>query len=930
MKKKTPLVLLFLFWALPAFANVDTAWVRRFNGSGDFDDVPCAIAVDGHNNVYVTGQSYGVGTDYDYVTIKYYPNGDTAWLRRYDGPSIRPDFPTAMAIDSSGNAYVTGHTPWHGCTTIKYRPNGDTAWLRVYHAWNHDEPRAITLDDSGNIYIAGYSQEFFPPDGWLPYYFIIKYYPDGDVAWATSHLWSRVNALAVDHAGSAYVGAWVDWWPPKAADQYTEESHSGSAGGDCVVIKHYPNGDTAWTSEGTHGYARDIVVDSLGNAYVTGYDGTTKFEPEGNVLWGGPAGADIALDNSGHIYLAGERWQSGASDFMTTKYHPGGDTAWVRTYNGPGNHDDVPAALVVDGLDNVYVTGHSWSTETGADHATVKYDSDGSELWVQRYAGPSWMDAATAIALDSSGAVCVTGWSYGPGEYDDLTTIKYHPDGDTMWVRRHNGGTKGWDRASDTAIDEDGNLHVTGVSYGCGTDADIVVIKYHPDGDTAWARLYDSPGDGYDSACAVVVDGSGKVCVTGIATHGAHFDFITMKYHSNGELAWTRRYAYDWWTQPYGLTVDDSGCVYVTGGSKSWSSNEDYATIKYHPNGDTAWIRRYDALNFNDRAEAIAVDSSGNVYVTGGSGDDGGTDYATIKYYPNGDTAWVRRFDGTGNWNDRARAITVDDSGSVYVTGPGGTIKYDAHGNQLWTGFFGGIDIALDVTAHVYVTGTIDDDYVTVGYHPDGDTAWLRTYDGPGNARDSACAIDVDGSGNVYVTGETQSDGIEKDYATVKYDSLGNEVWVRMYDGPISESDAARAIAIDDSGYVYVTGTSYDGGAYKDFVTIKYIQSSDVEDENGARERPSEFALSQNYPNPFNQSTKIEFALRKSGFVSLILYDLLGRKVRTLVSERLIPGYKSVLWDGKNDSGDDVASGIYFYQLKVGDFSETKKLVLLK
>ena len=93
---------------------------------------------------------------------------------------------------------------------------------------------------------------------------------------------------------------------------------------------------------------------------------------------------------------------------------------------------------------------------------------------------------------------------------------------------------------------------------------------------------------------------------------------------------------------------------------------------------------------------------------------------------------------------------------------------------------------------------------------------------------------------------------------------------------------------------------------------------------------PEGFDLSQNYPNPFNQTTKIEFTLAKSDFVSLKIYDILGRKVRTLVSEHLSYGSKSVFWDGKNDSGKDVASGIYFYQIKVKNFSETKKLVLLK
>jgi hypothetical protein len=93
---------------------------------------------------------------------------------------------------------------------------------------------------------------------------------------------------------------------------------------------------------------------------------------------------------------------------------------------------------------------------------------------------------------------------------------------------------------------------------------------------------------------------------------------------------------------------------------------------------------------------------------------------------------------------------------------------------------------------------------------------------------------------------------------------------------------------------------------------------------------PAEFTLHQNCPNPFNQSTKIEFSLAKSGFVKFNVYDILGRKVRTLISEHLSSGYNSVLWDGKNDSGKDVASGIYFYQIKVEEFTETKKLVLMK
>ena len=121
-----------------AFAQiVDTAWVRRYNGPGNGGDEANAIAVDDSGSVYVTGKSWGSGTGNDYATIKYLPNGDTAWVRRYNGPANSGDLAHAIAVDDSGNAYVTGISAqaalpeWEeDYITIKYHPDGDTAWIR--------------------------------------------------------------------------------------------------------------------------------------------------------------------------------------------------------------------------------------------------------------------------------------------------------------------------------------------------------------------------------------------------------------------------------------------------------------------------------------------------------------------------------------------------------------------------------------------------------------------------------------------------------------------------------------------------------------------------------------------------------------------------------------------------------------------------------
>ena len=127
----------------------------------------------------------------------------------------------------------------------------------------------------------------------------------------------------------------------------------------------------------------------------------------------------------------------------------------------------------------------------------------------------------------------------------------------------------------------------------------------------------------------------------------------------------------------------------------------------------------------------------------------------------------------------------------------------------------------------------------------------------------------------------------------------------------------------------YQEGTSYK--VYTGFWNPWVVEMSPVEwEEFDFSQRPTVFALRQNYPNPFNPTTVIQYALPKSSLVKIEVYNILGQRVRALVEEEQEPGYKMIQWDGKDDGGVEVSSGVYFYKIEAGDFVECRKMTLLK
>ena len=354
------------------------------------------------------------------------------------------------------------------------------------------------------------------------------------------------------------------------------------------------------------------------------------------------------------------------------------------------------------------------------------------------------------------------------------------------------------------------------------------------------------------------------------------------------------------------MVLDKSGNIYITGSSVRYSTLADFLTIKYSPNGDSLWSRRYDYDTLTNSPLSMAIDSIGNICVTGYANDNvnNNTILITLKYDSLGVLLWEKTYQNNStSFNDYGYHLGIDRYNYIYVAG------YTAIGPDIVT----------------------NRDYLTIRYKPNGDTSWVRKYNGPGNNIDWPHQLTIDRQCTVYVTGGSTGSSGNMDYFTISYDTLGNVIWSSRYNGTGNNDDYAQYIALDNAQNLFITGHSFETGTGGDIATMKFSKNVGIQNIN--ENIPDNYVLYQNYPNPFNPTTKIKFdvastpliPLQRGTLVVLKVYDIMGREVQTLVNDRLDSGTYETSFDGSQ-----LSSGVYFYKLITKDFTETKKMLMIK
>lgn len=376
--------------------------------------------------------------------------------------------------------------------------------------------------------------------------------------------------------------------------------------------------------------------------------------------------AAVTIDTAGNVYLAGSATASGSDiTFTVVKLNPQGVLVWRGTYTGSrGGVLGSAQAVTVDAAGNVYAAGYvSDGAIFGAnlDTLVVKLGPDGVERWAQRF-DDSVQDSASSIAVDASGAVYVTGGTFGSASGADWLTRRLTADGTLDWTRRHTGPGNAADTVDDMMLAPNGNVVLAGTTQnaGDGVTNDIEVVTYDPRGALVGRQVWTDTAISHEQVDDLDIGTGGDVTVTGTTAVNASPEFgvhgpITLRFAASGALVQAIR------AGGAGVDVDAAGNTQVVGFG---------ATSRYDAAGNLVWSTPLGVTEGLADLE-IAVDSTGAVTVAGTVVNPTtlNTDYLTIRYSAAGLELWRHRFNGTGDGEDRVVGLALDSTDAAVVGG---------------------------------------------------------------------------------------------------------------------------------------------------------------------------------------------------------------------------------------------------------------------
>lgn len=479
-----------------------------------------------------------------------------------------------------------------------------------------------------------------------------------------------------------------------------------------------------------------------------------------------------------------------------------------------------------------------------------------------------------------------------------ITNLFAQKAGDIVWEKLYGGGD--YDELMAVTESPFGGFIGAGYtqSYDLGRWGNAFFVKADFNGDSVWT--HHMGGDGIDVFADMITTPDSMFVATGLTDTENDFENIYLvKINDDGIVQWEKNFGGPEKEVAQALTNSHDGGIIITGVTKSFSvGEEDLFIFKTNLNGDSLWFKTYGTTG-NDGGYGITPTSDGGYIIAGIYN---WSDMWLVKIDADGDTLWTSVIGG----NDFEEALSVQQTADGGYIIAGSTASFGA----------GQLDAFLVKTDSL------------------GNVEWQKTYGGSGY--DEGRRVIVNNS-NEYVLMANTDSGIPGDmnYFIVWTDLNGDTIRTKTY-GDLGTDRCFDMILVDEE-FLLIAATNFndvtDGDAS---LLLIYSENEPTGVENEYETLPDGFVLYDAYPNPFNPVTTIKYSIPNTGSgltlsVYLVIFDILGNEITTLVNEEKSAGIHEVEFNASH-----LSSGTYFYRLNAVDnttgmqFSEIKKLMLIK
>jgi hypothetical protein len=496
--------------------------------------------------------------------------------------------------------------------------------------------------------------------------------------------------------------------------------------------------------------------------------------------------------------------------------------------------------------------------------------------------------------VDNQGNTYVTGYTAING-YPIGFLMKISPSGNIQWVRNFYGYNGGNAMGDKILLSQNNDVFVCAMGKSFGNSTDFFLHKFDINGNLLISVRYGEPNYPENFGDAII-DNSGNiiVAVQSRTSSDSLYNMNLLKYNSSGIISGFQSYssqAYD--VSPCQLLQDNTGNIFAFTylQNRNQVPHGHIVILKYN-----VQFQQLSWVSFNGPSNtrtlfgcAQLMFNTDIVLCTSNPQLTGESNLAVIKLNNLMSPIWYRNYDLAAGKSEYPRDMKINNSNDILIT-----------------------------------SNTISGpDILTTRLDIDGNLIWSRTYDRAGNY-DQVSNIGFDNFGNVYCAGVSSTSSQNMDALILKYDANGILQFAYNYNGYASDVDQFNTMTVSPLGIITVSGSTYTSTSNIDELTVR-LEGNFTGLSNTNENIPDKFSLEQNYPNPFNPSTTIRFGITSGSKVKLAVFNSAGQEVAELVNEEMNAG----TYEYQFDAGK-LSSGVYFYKLITDNFTDTKKMMLVK